>query len=912
MAVFFNDSGSLNGGVSFALASQTNVSTIKGTSGDDRINNTLSSVFIDGLAGNDRISNHGVYDDEKYSWIGADNVTISGGTGNDSIYNGGQVDDHWYAGGDSVVVSAGNGDDYVHNESNNVSIAGDSGNDNIVNEYDTKVTINAGTGNDSIVNDNGGNNVIYGGAGNDSVRNILGNEVKIYGDKGNDTIINDVGYDPYSHIDYKAGSLVTIYGGAGNDYILNNSGNRAKIYGGAGNDTINNNCQYISDFKRYFNGEDVTINAGLGNDRIRLHPNAEQAVIQYAEGDGKDTIYGFNGDTLQITKGAYTTTKSGSDIIVQVGKGKIILDDAIDKSVSIVGNKTQQQVIRDFMATLDTTNLKGNDAVSSAINISSNGLYSDLNDLVSHMCSDIEFSSNVSKFLNDYCGISSSSMEDTGSITGKNVGSSKLAKSFADMIPENGDLIKLNEVKTTSALALLKDVKRDGKKLLFTKKGLTVEIPNYYKNSTSFETKMSPQELTIINGLYTWWIEGALNLVKDSYGSGFSFTDESNSTVQKIVYTGKHKSKQSDAKASVWSNNATKNKPEATSLELWINLNKYNNIGELSNRNGVSNGGVNYGEDYLDVTLAHEFTHGIMASNINYYGNLPTFIKEGMAELTTGSGFSATEPIDDYKKSTDKKSTELIKTLKNDKFSDPKSPYRLGYMFLRYFAKQVSENTLPSGLSYMNAKTKLLVTSSFKESTIDLKKYATVKDIDASKNNNFITIKGNDTANIIKAGTWGSELYGQKGDDTLYGGSENDTFFYADGDGRDVIVNYTTGTDKIKLTSGEISSSKISGADVILNIGNGSIRIKNSAGKKITVVDSNGNETAGIYGVNRKVSSLWFADEDTNFSISSLQIDSITENKSADYYLGNVDVTSDWTALTPTGALTSGLTYSEK
>ena len=56
---------------------------------------------------------------------------------------------------------------------------------------------------------------------------------------------------------------------------------------------------------------------------------------------------------------------------------------------------------------------------------------------------------------------------------------------------------------------------------------------------------------------------------------------------------------------------------------------------------------------------------------------------------------------------------------------------------------------------------------------------------------------------------------------------------------------------------------------------------------------------------------LPFATDDTNFSTSSMQIDSITTNGLSDYSLGNIDISKNWTNLTSTEPLISELTFSE-
>jgi Ca2+-binding RTX toxin-like protein len=76
---------------------------IIGTSGNDKITNSLSKVTIDGGAGNDSISN-GI---DYWGDIGGGSmVSINGDAGNDSIYN-------YY--GDSCTIDGGTGNDSIYN-----------------------------------------------------------------------------------------------------------------------------------------------------------------------------------------------------------------------------------------------------------------------------------------------------------------------------------------------------------------------------------------------------------------------------------------------------------------------------------------------------------------------------------------------------------------------------------------------------------------------------------------------------------------------------------------------------------------------------------------------------------------------------------------------------------------------------
>ena len=142
-----------------------------------------------------------------------------------------------------------------------------------------------------------------------------------------------------------------------------------------------------------------------------------------------------------------------------------------------------------------------------------------------------------------------------------------------------------------------------------------------------------------------------------------------------------------------------------------------------------------------------------------------------------------------------------------------------------------------------------------------------------------LTVKGNAKANVLKAGAVNAKLYGMSGNDTLVGSKSNDTldggtgndslvggagndylrgdagtdtlvggtgkdtFAYAAGEGKDIIKDYETGKDVIKLIKGTITGKKAKGKDVILSVGSGSMTLKNAVGKKITVVDANGNKS---------------------------------------------------------------------
>ena len=135
------------GGLVLTPRFQDNDAALRGTSTNDRIENTLSNIMIYSGDGDDTIINYG------------ENVTINAGNGADKIYN--------YA--DYVKINGGDGNDYIYNEA-------------------SRVTINGGNGKDTVEN-LGNNSRIDGGDDMDSIKNS-GEDTDINSGRGNDRILN--------------------------------------------------------------------------------------------------------------------------------------------------------------------------------------------------------------------------------------------------------------------------------------------------------------------------------------------------------------------------------------------------------------------------------------------------------------------------------------------------------------------------------------------------------------------------------------------------------------------------------------------------------------------------------------------------------------------------------------------------
>lgn len=317
--------------------------SIAGNDGDDYFwNNSGHNNSINGGAGDDSIDG---YHFSNSLIGGAGNDFIKVNAGNSNIINGG-------AGKDTITINAGW----------KMTVNGGTGNDSIsLNSTSTMIKYKSGDGNDTVRGFNSTDTLsITGGSystqvsGNDVLVNVGNNTITLKNAKGNAININgkNVGGSSTNSkfIPLTSGNdtitnnqdNVTISGLGGNDFIENDFGDKISVSGGAGNDSI------ISFHEETWNSETnspeilsypekITINGGKGNDLIDFNAGAKNSLIEYALGDGNDTIYGFDSDdTLKIAGSSYSTKKSGENVIVTIGKGKISLMGAASLSKVII------------------------------------------------------------------------------------------------------------------------------------------------------------------------------------------------------------------------------------------------------------------------------------------------------------------------------------------------------------------------------------------------------------------------------------------------------------------------------------------------------------------------------------------------------------------------------------------------
>ena len=433
---------------------------------------------------------------------------------------------------------------------------------------------------------------------------------------------------------------------------------------------------------------------------------------------------------------------------------------------------TQQGVIKTFMAALDKTTKNGTAAVDEAVKACSNfgGVQAVINKMLADCKSynDADSKNGWENFLLEKCGINLDNL-DTGAITGSDAGGSK-AKTAESIVPESGALKKF----TGNS---------------FTINGLTVKLgqdgDNHSTIPRDYKT-LSAQEKYIWHSLYSYWTKSGLNLISESYGNNFSFLKESNPATKTLYITFDQTKKYSGLTyyAHDW-NEFGLQKPTkglATAISLYY-------FGEATGVNGTADNGI-YS---LDRLVAHELTHVVMKANIDYYDYLPSFIKEGMSELTIGiddenySGIKAlASQADTLKKAL---SLNDYSTIKIENVQDP--TYAAGYMFLRYLARQASTT---QGKSLSNSTKNKTVSGTANNDT--LKNYADNVTINALAGNDYITNNGGNNVKI-SGGNGADQIYSH-GSKTSINTGKDDDFIYLYKNASNVTVTASEGNNEIQ------------------------------------------------------------------------------------------------------------------
>ncbi len=495
---------------------------------------------------------------------------------------------------------------------------------------------------------------------------------------------------------------------------------------------------------------------------------------------------------------------------------------------------TQQEVIKAFMHSLDETEMSGRAALDEAVRASSN--FKNFQEVANKFKADTEATGNWNTFLQKYCGIIIDNA-DTGAVTGSDAGGTE--KTPDGVLPATGDAAY---PEGTS----------------FTVKGVTIYgIPPR-------ETLTEAQQL-VIRGLYSWWIRDSLELIEESYGLSYTeagttsarlrmkFIDDSDSSTMAYVSFGSP-------------NNSEK---EWESQTLCVNMAFFKDI-TPDDRHGYN---AKF-DDYLDRVLAHELTHGVMASNLNYYYDLPSFLYEGgTAELVHGVDDMRRESLIEYAKNPD-----LVSNLLTMKYSAGNAPYEVyagGYLFMRYFLKQAADTTF----DYDTYRARINLGSGGKFA-----------------NNYFddVTINGGSGADTISNSGDEVSMSGGNGNDALI--NYGDGVTVRGGSGNDSILNGTSYDAESAVVYGDAGNDTLTnfGVNSTLYGGAGSDYIINRYyGENSRVFGDADNDKIENYAAGSSIDGGKGADSIANYAANVL-VDGGADNdiiKNTSYTFSNGDTT---------------------
>ncbi len=761
-----------------AIVNASDNRTVSGTAAADTITNSGNYVVIDALGGNDTITSNAP---RGY-------VTINGGAGNDVIRSA----DH------NSYIDAGLGNDTVTGSGSYQTIVGGNG-DDVISLTGSHETFDYTNGD--------GNDVVYGFNGTDHIQlhgiGLSGSSVD-----GGDVILR------------LGTSFMTLKGADGGTVSVINSRGEESVLDFTPQDdtTVEDDTTSIEDDTTTV--EDDTTSIEEDTTTVEDDTTSIEEDTTTVEEDTTS----IEEDTTSIEED--TTSIEEDTTSIEEDTTSTSTDDTTTEGDDTV---TPQDVIKKFMASLDSTSLSGSAALDEAIKASTS--YSSMQDAIDNFLADVRSADSAMQFLNQKCGIILGN-SDTGAITGSDAGGSTV-KTKDSIVPEDATLTDYPSSAT------------------FNIDGLTVTVPN--------QSTLTDVQKTIVRDLYNWWIKGALELNEESYGLTFK---ESGTSVRRINVTFDntvHAEGQKTLAAVSYTYNASNGK--TNTLTLKIPMDYYSDIAD-DDLNGITGDGYSY----LDRTLAHEFTHALMAANVNYFYRLPLFVSEGLAELTHGIDDTRGREIYNLASDPDKLATYLDTSRRSGAET---GDYSSGFMFFRWLALQSSntvesddtvendptfsddptyddtedDQTLASGLYYSDEV--LSVSADYKSKALDLTDYdLDIVTVDAGAVIKTLSITGNDEDNVIIAGSKGGTLDGGAGDDSIVGGDGNDVFYYSDGD--DTITNYTQSKDKIKFGA-VINSVDFDGDDVLFVTNAGTLTVKDGVSSKIKTVDVTGHSSNLTY-----------------------------------------------------------------
>ncbi|WP_104911826.1 retention module-containing protein [Pseudomonas sp. LG1D9] len=335
------------GALTAALAITGNLSSVGGTTPDDRVTVTLKAGETLNLDHNRPVGNIVM----TYSLNGGGELPLTNGAtltaltdgsyqihiANTTNPTGGNANGAESYRLDMKINYAG-AQDYTPDYHGNYSVSDNHGGSDsaaVDITYQAGTTL-TGTNGDDILMAGPGNNILNGGDGNDVLSAGNGNN-EMHGGNGNDLLFSGIGNDL---LDGGAGIDTVSYANATSGVTVNLGTVGGQITGGAGTDTLQALENLIgSNFNDFLtgNGSNNLISGGLGNDTLKGEGGDDILI----GGPGNNTLTGGAGaDTFQ-----YLTGGSGHDVITDFTVGT----DKLDLSQLLQGENATTASLDDYL-----------------------------------------------------------------------------------------------------------------------------------------------------------------------------------------------------------------------------------------------------------------------------------------------------------------------------------------------------------------------------------------------------------------------------------------------------------------------------------------------------------------------------------------------------------------------------------
>ena len=559
--------------------------------------------------------------------------------------------------------------------------------------------------------------------------------------------------------------------------------------------------------------------------------------------DANDTIYSGGTDSIDAAAGADVIYVTGNDSTVKTGSNDNFADtvnlSSDVKTVTIVDLESVDTLNIEGTFTAASANLNSDTDVLTVTDSAGKRTFF-INGWTAAQEANVSVNGSTQK-LGEWLGnfVAYTPNSDTVIANSSNSSVNPISVNLEDVSGTSGSFSLL----TTARTATFQDSLASGDVgnvtsefplvTSFKTHGLTVELWGAATDSEASTVSpltldtMSAAQKNIFAGLYKWWVKEALKLNEDSFDFSFNSPVAKNSNIKVFFYTDT-----SSTLAFV------RNSGNGKDLQLGINMSHYSNISS-TDFNGS-------GSSLLDRTIAHEFTHAIMAASVHNFNNLPQFFNEGIAELVHG--------IDDERghriwelAGAGSDSSKLSAALSlTDTSTANNDSYAAGYMFLRYFANKAASDT-SNAIALGDAKVSVNLSGDNETYYANLTSSSNIeRAVTTSTSSNFSVGSAKDRSYSLAAGIT-QQIFTTDEDWTIRDIGSNNTLVA--GAGKDYVtltgsnnfVSLQGGDNRVSLAGGYNNITTADGADSIRVTGSNNSILTGAGNDSVTFAAYSGS-----------------------------------------------------------------------